>query len=244
MDTWALSCRSVLVFAARVGCAVPSSQVQHSPHPDAAGFVLAGGKSTRMGRDKALLTLCGQPLIAHALSILRAAGLSASIAGAHPDLSQFAPVVADAEPNRGPLAGVCAALASTTARFNVLLSVDTPFVPSSLLAYLLCHARMTGHAVTVSSLAGFPQTFPAVIDRIIQPHLQAELRAGRNGCFAAFQAASAGICHSASLVPVEYLAQSGQATDVDALPSNFWFLNLNSPADARRADELSRRRIA
>src|SRR5208283_1504444 len=134
--------------------------------PDATGFVLAGGRSARMGQDKALLQFAGQPLIAYALSILADAGLPASIAGADPEsraaLSAYAPVIDDSQPGLGPLAGVCEALAATTARYAVFLSVDTPFVPPSLVAYLLHHARITGHAVTVPSVAGFAQTFPAV----------------------------------------------------------------------------------
>ena len=38
---------------------------------DAAGIILCGGKSSRMGRDKAWLPWCGQPMIAHVVSILR-----------------------------------------------------------------------------------------------------------------------------------------------------------------------------
>ena len=81
----------------------------------AAGFVLAGGRSSRMGTDKALMLLGGRPLIAHALDILRGAGLSASLAGARAGLERFAQVVADEEPDRGPLGGICSALAMTPA---------------------------------------------------------------------------------------------------------------------------------
>ena len=62
---------------------------------DAAGFVLAGGRSSRMGQEKALLQLAGQPLVVHALQVLREAGLSGTIAGGNASLMAFAPVVED-----------------------------------------------------------------------------------------------------------------------------------------------------
>ena len=102
---------------------------------EASGFVLAGGKSSRMGRDKALLELAGAPLIMRALAILRNAGLRRAIAGAHSDLSVFGSLVQDNAfaSGRGPLSGICAALAVTQARYAVFLPIDMPFLPSSLL---------------------------------------------------------------------------------------------------------------
>ena len=103
----------------------------------AVGFVLAGGRSTRMGTDKALIEFRGRPLITHALGILKAAGLSASIAGAQPALSTYAPLVPDRDPDHGPLGGVCAALASTPALWAVFVPVDLPLLPASLIAFSL-----------------------------------------------------------------------------------------------------------
>jgi molybdenum cofactor guanylyltransferase len=212
-----------------------------------AAFVLAGGQSTRMGRDKALLNFAGRPLIAHALGILSEAGLSAAILGARPDLSSFAPVIGDTEPGRGPLAGICAALASTPARHAVFLSVDQPLLPASLLTYLLHHARVTASAVTVASINGATQTFPAVLDRVVLPLLQADLAANRLGCLAAFQSAAAAVHQPFSALPVEYLAQSGQVAHRCGLPAARWLSNLNTPADLGRAERLIQsraRRIA
>jgi len=210
--------------------------------PDAEGFVLAGGASRRMGRDKALLELAGRPLIAHALEILRLAGLPASISGAWQDgagvqssLGSFAPVIADSEPALGPLAGICAALASTPARHGVFISVDAPLIPPSLIVSLLHHARVTGSLVTLASVSGFAQTFPAVVDRRALPALKAEMNAGRRGCYAAFQATGEPV----STVAAELLAQCGQAGRADGLPPWLWFLNLNTPGDLERIRALT-----
>ena len=215
-----------------------------SSNSDAAGFVLAGGQSSRMGRDKALLPFAGRPLVEHALSILREAGLPAAIAGAtapaHRYLAFFAPVVDDAEPGLGPLSGICAALGSTSARHAVFLSVDQPLLPASLLVYLLHRAHITGLAVTAPSIAGFIQTFPAVIDRAALPALDAALHEGTGGCFEAFQSAVAGLGQPVGAVAVELLAQSGQVAHPRGLPPLHWFLNLNTPSDLRRAKVFSR----
>ena len=120
---------------------------------DAAGVVLAGGESSRMGRDKALLHFAGRPLIEYALATLHEAGVPAVIAGASPaaesDLAAYAPILRDAQPGLGPLAGICAALQAASTRFVVFLPIDLPLLPPTLVKYLLHHARITGRAVTV-----------------------------------------------------------------------------------------------
>lgn len=212
------------------------AQKQCWGHPDpVASFLLAGGRSSRMGADKALLTLNGQPLIANALATLRQAGLTPSIAGGHPALAAFAPLLPDPTPHLGPLSGICSALASTTAELSVFLPVDLPLLPAPLFTLLLNHAQITGSAVTLVSVSGFPQTFPVVIRQSALPALQTELAARRLGCFSAFQAAAAALDAPPSVLPVEYLLQSGQIAHPAGLPAAWWFLNLNTPADLTRA---------
>ncbi len=217
--------------------------------PDTMGFVLAGGQSSRMGEDKALVLFNGRPLVERALGILRAAGLEASIAGARTasalqTLKAFAPVVEDAETAPGPLSGICAALASTAARWAVFLPVDLPLMPATLIEFLLDHARITGRAVTLASVNGFAQSFPAVLDRVVLPALERELEAGRGGCFAGFQAASAQLNQPVSIVAVEMLVQAGRIEHPDGLPASRWFLNVNRPADLWRAEACFTGRIA
>jgi molybdopterin-guanine dinucleotide biosynthesis protein A len=208
------------------------------PHSDAAGFVLAGGQSTRMGADKALMQFAGQPLVTHALRILRDAGVATSIAGARSDLSSYAPVIEDASMGLGPLSGVCAALSSTMAQWAVFVPVDLPLLPSSLVRYLLFHAQVTGSPVTIASVSGFPQTFPAVILRDAQPILERELQAGRLGCYAAYLASASTLGRAISVLPVEVVVQAGQVLDQEGLPPSRWFANLNSPRDLERAVAL------
>lgn len=205
---------------------------------DVAGFVLAGGRSSRMGSDKALIQLASLPLVAHSLDILRRAGVPVEIAGSASTMEGYAPVIPDVEPGRGPLGGVCAALRSTSARHAIFLSVDSPFIPASLIRYLLHHARITHAAVTVPSVAGHAQTFPAVVDRAALDPLQSALDAGAGGCFAAFQKAASEEGNSLSVLPVESLVQSGQVAHPNRLPVAFWFLNVNTPDVLREAESL------
>ena len=211
---------------------------ENGPQPDAAGFVLAGGQSSRMGADKALTAFAGQPLVVRALSMLREAGLPGSIAGARSPLAAYAPVIGDVEPGLGPLSGICAALGSSSARLAVFLPVDLPLLPASLVSFLLDHARMTGAAVTVPSINGFAQTFPAVIDRDALPSLGTALRAGRGGCYSAFQAAAAELGRLFSVLSLEFAVQSGHIAHPDGLPAALWFLNVNGPEELLRAQRL------
>lgn len=214
------------------------------PASDVAGFVLAGGLSRRMGSDKALVEFAGRPLIARALAILRSAGFSASVAGARSDLSGYAPVVADTEPDRGPLGGICSALSHARAEWSVFLPVDLPLLPAPLLGYMVEHARIKEDAVTVVSVSGFAQTFPAVIRYDALPSLIHELDSGRSGCFAAFQAAAAQAGGAIAVIPLEYVVQASRIAHPDSLFPAQWFANLNTPADLRRARAHRTGRIA
>jgi molybdenum cofactor guanylyltransferase len=191
-----------------------------------------------MGVDKALVEFRGQPLVVHALEILRSAGLDASIAGARSALATFAPVVADVAPGAGPLGGICTAMAATEARWSVFVPVDLPLLPPSLLLYLLDRARNTGNAITITSVTGFFQTFPVVLESSALPWLQAELDSGRGGCFAAFQTAASGLRQQVDVVDIEALVESGTVCHPAGLPVTNWFLNVNSVEELRRAGAL------
>lgn len=206
---------------------------------DAAGFVLAGGQSRRMGRDKALLPFAGRPLIARAVDILRQAGLTAAVAGRRNDLAVYAPIVEDRVQAQGPLGGVCAALEQMEGRWGVFLPVDVPLLPADLIASLLRHARTTGSAVTIASVAASAQTFPAVLDRAVLPTLRGEIEAGRRACLFAFEKAAAALGQQVTVLPVEILAQAGQLAHPAALPPVHWFLNVNTPGEFCIAESLA-----
>lgn len=190
------------------------------------GFVLAGGQSSRMGRDKALVELAGKPLVAWALEVLRGAGFTARIAGARTELAAFAPVVPDEAVDAGPLSGVCSALSVTAAECCVFLPVDLPLIPAPLLRFLVQHGQITDAAVTVASLNGFAQTFPAVVRRDALPSLRAALDAGRLGVFEAFRSLDVRV------LPVEFV----HVSDERGWPAYRWYWNVNTPEDLGRAE--------
>ena len=87
----------------------------------------------------------------------------------------------------------------------------------------------------MASVNGFAQTFPVVLDRAVLPMLLRELQSGRGGCFSAFQAAAAGLGEAVTVIPVEPLVQCGQVAHPRSLPATWWFLNVNTAHDLRRA---------
>ena len=215
---------------------------------DAEGFVLAGGRSSRMGRDKALIEIAGETLVERAARILRDAGLGVSIAGARAGVSDrlewLGPMIPDAEADRGPLAGVCAALRVLRGRWAVFVPVDAPLVPSALIGYLLEHARMTERMVTVASVNGFVQTFPAVLTKEVLPLLERELGAGRGGCIAAFEAAALASGERISVLPVEVLAQAEKIAGPAVYPAARWLMNVNTPLELDRVSRVCGLRVS
>jgi molybdenum cofactor guanylyltransferase len=101
--------------------------------------ILAGGESSRMGCDKAWIECEGQPLIARALSAVRASGIEeVYISGrAGADYSTLrCPVLLDRESGSGPIAGIERALDTTTAPLMLVLAVDLPLMTGAFLRKL------------------------------------------------------------------------------------------------------------
>lgn len=200
-------------------------------------YVLAGGKSSRMGRDKALLDLAGRPLIAHALDKLRALGCTPSICGSRPDLAAFAPVIPDNVARCGPLGGLEAALYASDSDLNLFLSVDLPLLPLEFLRWLQSRAESTAAAATIPRHAGRPQPLSAIYSRRLLPGLRAALAAGNYKIMTAVSAAAAALPESSPTSELDLFDTESLAAALVARlwpadpPLHAWFRNINTPAD-------------
>lgn len=141
------------------------------------GFVLAGGKSTRMGRDKAALLLDGRTLLEHALATLRQVCREVVILGS-PGLYEGygAAVVEDVFPGCGPLSGIHAALSHTGTEFNLIIAVDTPFLSAEFLSFMAERAVNSGAVVCTPEIGGYRQPLCSVYSRAFLPMAEEALR--------------------------------------------------------------------
>jgi molybdopterin-guanine dinucleotide biosynthesis protein A len=112
--------------------------------PNFAAVLLAGGRSTRMGRDKATLLIEGQPLWQRQLAILRALGpkelfISGPRDGPYADAG--VEIIEDAVPGLGPLGGIAAALRRAESPLVLVLAIDLPAMTADFLITLLLEGR-------------------------------------------------------------------------------------------------------
>jgi len=189
--------------------------------PDVSGFVLAGGRSSRMRTDKAFLQIEGRTLLVRALELLRALTPLVSIVGSATKFTAYGPVIEDLYSDRGPLAGIHAALLSSTTDLNVILAVDLPSVTEQLLRFLVEQARATTALVTVPRILGGYQPLCAVYRRGFAAVAQAALDAGNNKIDSLFATTTTRTIEESELSRFAFRAAM--------------FENLNTPDDLHRA---------
>ena len=135
--------------------------------------VLAGGRSTRMGTDKAGLPFMGMTLAAYQAEKLKALGMTdLMLSGCRQEIpgARFVP---DELPARGPLGGIHACLGAAAHEAVLFLSVDVPLVPVETLRTLL-DAHTGG--ITLLSVDGAPQPLIGVYDRSLRSAAEEILR--------------------------------------------------------------------
>jgi molybdopterin-guanine dinucleotide biosynthesis protein A len=197
--------------------------------PQVGGYVLAGGRSLRMGTDKALLEIGGRPLVAHAVEKLRTICAEVHILTNNEALGIFAPLVQDLHPGCGPIGGIEAALAHSGFDWNLIVPVDLPFVPSGFLrAWVGRVLGREGARVAYFDVEGRAQPTLVLIHREAGRHISAALERGEYKLLATLELAGEG-----GSLYVESVCEA---------EAQLWFANLNTPEEfelaRRRAGEL------
>lgn len=176
------------------------------------GAILAGGKSLRMGQDKALLPFRGKPLLQHVADLLRPHVREVVIAGGKPEYAVWGRLVPDLLSPPCPLAGLHAALSGITTPRAFIVACDMPFID---IARLREWEGIEADVVVPVSSQGM-EPLHAMYARSCLPALERRLREGRPK-----------ITDFYDLVKVREV----RVDDITA------FRNLNTPEDYSRATE-------
>jgi molybdenum cofactor guanylyltransferase len=210
--------------------------------PTAAGIVLAGGRSTRMGTPKAVLEWHGSTLLRHVVGlvgrgvegpvvVVRAAGQ------ALPSLPAWVEVVQDARDDRGPLQGLAAGLAALGGRAEVAYasSTDMPLLHPAFVRRVL-RALDDDVDVVLPEARGFPQPLAAAYRTALLEPIERRLTDDRVRLAELFEE-----CRVRRLDESQLLADRDLAAADPQLDS---LRNLNEPADyeaarARPAPEVA-----
>ncbi|HWH56429.1 MAG TPA: molybdenum cofactor guanylyltransferase [Terriglobales bacterium] len=186
-------------------------------------FVLAGGKSSRMGQDKAFLEFQGPTLLENALELGRGVADELRIVGDPAKFSKFGTVVEDIYSDRGPLGGIHAALNSSEADLNLIIAVDLPLLQTRFLEFLIASAVQSGAIVTVPRVGRHFEPLCAVYRKEFLLSAEQALVAGRNKIDAVFTG-----------LPVHVV------DELELAERGFWpgmFRNVNTPEDWKAAQE-------
>ena len=102
------------------------------------GFILAGGKSSRMGTDKALLMFQDKPLLLHMIKLVEPFCSTITVSGINMGYEHFGvDLIPDLFPDCGPISGLYSSLCYSEKEWNFFVSVDVPFVNDELFVSLI-----------------------------------------------------------------------------------------------------------
>ncbi len=142
---------------------------------DILGAILAGGASTRMGTDKALVDVAGRPMVEWVADALRPVCDPVIVVGRATPLAGLAAVPDPGTPHQGPLSGLVAAFGVAGERPVLLVAVDQPWVRAATLRGL---AERVGELAAVPVVGGVRQTTCAAYPPGLADLAAAELEGG------------------------------------------------------------------
>ncbi len=180
------------------------------------GFVLAGGKASRMGTDKASLPWGEGTLVTHMAGLLREVASEVRIVGRD--------LVPDIRPGRGPLEGIRTALRTTPTENNLITAVDLPLLEPQFLNYLANRLRTSTDNLLLCRIEGYVALCLGA-RRGLLSKLEDYLESGDYS----IQGFSAAVRHEE--ISEEALKEAGFNTRM--------FNNINTPEDYQRLGDLN-----
>ena len=183
-------------------------------------FILAGGKSSRMGGDKALLKFGAESLIESSIRMFQQLTPDIRIVGDPQRYSRFGvPVTADCVPSCGPLSGIYTGLKNSSNRSNLFLACDMPLMRPELFRLLLSKAFGTD-AVVVRFDDGFVEPLSSIYSISCLPAIEANFAAER------FKISDFFSKVAVTYVDEKELNDNGLSREI--------FTNVNTPEEFRR----------
>ncbi len=188
--------------------------------------LMAGGKSSRMGMDKAFVELNGKPMIEHLLARVADLGqVETFIISNKPDDYRHIslPIYTDVLPDQGSLGGIYTAVHYSRSHYTLVVACDMPFVSPELLRYMIGLADGTLDVI-VPRVEKFPQGLFAIYSKNCLEPIRRKIDAGRLKVIRFY-----------SDVQVRYLDEP-EYEPYD--PTRLSFFNVNTPEDLRHAQRL------
>jgi molybdopterin-guanine dinucleotide biosynthesis protein A/molybdopterin converting factor small subunit len=202
--------------------------MDHPTIADATAVVLTGGKSSRMGRPKALLPFDGEPLIAHIVRDLKHV-FAETVVVAAPDQelpSLPATLVRDEIAYQGPVSGIYHGLKASNKEVCFVTSCDAPFLNLTLISHLI--SQIGDADVVVPYWQECFQPLHAIYRTSVAPLLKDQLEHGELRPIFLYDKVRTRKVHEDEIRTLD--------------PEGMSFLNMNSPADYDSALQLWRKK--
>ena len=187
------------------------------------GIILAGGKSSRMGRDKGWIELNNKPLINYAIEALKPYCDELVISSNSTEYKSLGyPVYEDKIKNYGPMGGIYSSLLNSSSRLNMVLSCDMPLISSELIKYILVKCIEGKLSIPIHG-ANIMEPLCAVYPLEAIPHIEKSIKEEK--------------------LKLVDLVNSIPNEQIKIDPSQYFyhpdlFLNINKPGDLEKASSL------
>jgi molybdenum cofactor guanylyltransferase len=198
---------------------------------DVSCIVLAGGKSTRLGRNKIFETIGHRSLLERVIFCLTSLQCEITVVIAsesslpqltnHPELK----FVKDICPGKGTLGGIFTGLADSSTKYNLVVACDMPFLNLNLLRYIISLSE--GYDVVIPQTKNILEPLHAVYSRNCLSTIETLLQKDKLSVLELYP-----------LVKVKYVTEA----EIDRFdPQHLSFFNVNTEADLKAGIELARK---